>query len=133
MFLQTTNEMRLRLLDLSNEENVVVNVEFAGLQHFLLLSQCFHKASFETLKLGGVWYAINSLPDDKILTFSKRKALADVNFNETQMMQFFFDRGSKHCGERRKCWLLAFSPFPTMFSKGLFFRIVKTRDCLGKR
>ena len=23
---------------------------------------------------------------------------------------------SKHCGKRRKCWLRAFSPFPTMFS-----------------
>ena len=22
----------------------------------------------------------------------------------------------KHCGKRRKCWLLAFSPFPTVFS-----------------
>ena len=22
----------------------------------------------------------------------------------------------KHCGKRRKCWLPAFSPFPTMFS-----------------
>ena len=25
----------------------------------------------------------------------------------------------KHCGKRRKCWLPAFSPFPTMFSKKL--------------
>ena len=23
---------------------------------------------------------------------------------------------SKHCGKRRKCWLPAFSPFPTLFS-----------------
>ena len=27
--------------------------------------------------------------------------------------------GRKHCGKRRKCWLAAFSPFPTMFSKVL--------------
>ena len=34
----------------------------------------------------------------------------------------------KHCGKRRKCWLPAFSPFPTMFSKGFFFRVVKSQD-----
>ena len=27
----------------------------------------------------------------------------------------------KHCGKRRKCWLTAFSPFPTMISEGPFF------------
>ena len=26
----------------------------------------------------------------------------------------------KHCAKRRKCWLPAFSPFPTMFSNTLF-------------
>ena len=26
----------------------------------------------------------------------------------------------KYCGKRRKCWLPAFSPFPTMFSYTLF-------------
>ena len=31
-----------------------------------------------------------------------------------------------HCGKRRKCWLPAFSPFPTMFSNALFF----TWDCV---
>ena len=32
----------------------------------------------------------------------------------------------KQCGKRRKCWLPAFSPFPTMFSRGLFLRVVKS-------
>ena len=31
-----------------------------------------------------------------------------------------FGLGRKHCGKGRKCWLPAFSPFPTMFSKGIF-------------
>ena len=30
--------------------------------------------------------------------------------------------GRKHCRKRRKCWLPAFSPFPTMFSKAAFHR-----------
>ena len=38
----------------------------------------------------------------------------------------------KHCGKRRKCWLPAFSPFPTMFSVGLFFRVIKSRVKCGK-
>ena len=36
--------------------------------------------------------------------------------------------GRKHCWKRRRWWLPAFSPFPTMFSKGFFFRVVKSRD-----
>ena len=34
--------------------------------------------------------------------------------------------------KRRKCWLPAFSPFPTMLLKCLFFRVVKIRDCAVK-
>ena len=41
-------------------------------------------------------------------------------------------KGTKHCGKVRKCWKPAFSPFSTMFSKALFFRVVKSRDCLVK-
>ena len=40
--------------------------------------------------------------------------------------------GRKHCGKRRKCWLPAFSPFPTMFSKGFFFRVLKSPDRVVK-
>ena len=28
------------------------------------------------------------------------------------------------------CWCAAVSPFPTMFSKGFFLRVVKSRDCV---
>ena len=38
--------------------------------------------------------------------------------------------GRKHCGKRRNCSLRAISPFPTVFSKGLYRRHVKTRACL---
>ena len=33
---------------------------------------------------------------------------------------------------RRKFWLPAFSPFPTMFTYGHFFKILKSRDCMEK-
>ena len=41
-----------------------------------------------------------------------------------------FEKGRNHCGKRRKCWLPAFSSFPTMFSKGFFRRVLKSRDCV---
>ena len=44
-------------------------------------------------------------------------------------MEIWFGMGGKHCGKRRKCWLPAFSPFPTMFSKGFFPRVIKSWDC----
>ena len=37
-----------------------------------------------------------------------------------------------HCGKTRNCSLRAISPFPTEFSKHLYYRHVKTRACLGK-
>ena len=40
--------------------------------------------------------------------------------------------GRKHCGKRRNCSLRGISPFPTVFSRDLYCRHVKTRACLGK-
>ena len=37
--------------------------------------------------------------------------------------------GKKHCWKRRNCSLRAISPFPTVFSKNLCCRPVKTRVC----
>ena len=37
----------------------------------------------------------------------------------------------KHCEKRRNCSLRAISPFPTVFSKGLFPRGVKRCHCVG--
>ena len=38
-----------------------------------------------------------------------------------------FGMSDKHCGKRRKCWLPAFSPLPTMFSKAFFSKGVKVQ------
>ena len=62
--------------------------------------------------------SFNSVPNDKILDATKLKAFADGKINVAQMMISVSVRARKHCGKRRKCWLPAFSPFPTMFSKG---------------
>ena len=41
--------------------------------------------------------------------------------------------GRKHCGKRRNYLLRAISPFPTVFSKDMSCRHVKTRACLGNQ
>ena len=46
--------------------------------------------------------------------------------------KFFLGWVENIFGKRRKCWLPAFSPFPTMFLTGFFFRVVKSRDCVVK-
>ena len=61
---------------------------------------------------------------------SKLKGFADHKINVTQ--KFYFVKGRKRCGKRRKCWLPAFSPFLTLFSKGFLYRVVKSRDCVVK-
>ena len=60
----------------------------------------------------------------------KLKEFADDNFR--------FDEIGKHlsnwvenCGKRRNCSLRAISSLPTVFSKDLYCRHVKTRACLG--
>ena len=60
-----------------------------------------------------------------MLDWSKLKAFADDKMNVTEKLKFCFGNGRKHCGKRRKCWLPAFSPFPTMFSKGVLNSVVK--------
>ena len=79
----------------------------------------------------------NPFPDDKILDWSKFKSFADdIKKKLLKMMIFVFDRVKKHWGRgvgvRRICWLPAFSPFPSMCSKGFLIRVVKSRDCVVK-
>ena len=73
------------------------------------------------------WF--NSLPNDKILNQSNSKDFADDKIEVTEKLDFVLGRVEKIV---RKCWLPAFSPFPTLFSKGCFLRVVKSRDCVVK-
>ena len=76
--------------------------------------------------------ALNSLPNDKFLDWSKLKAFSRLQNKCNSKTKVLFVMGRKHCGKRRKCWSPAFSPFPAMFSKGFFCRVVKSRDCVVK-
>ena len=79
---------------------------------------------------------INPIPDNKILGWSKLKAHADNKINIFQKIEICFQQGRKdfqnNARKEKKCWLPAFSSFLTMFSKGFYLRVVKTRDCLVK-
>ena len=52
------------------------------------------------------------------LDWSKLRAVADDKSNVAENLELVLVKGRKHCGKRRKYWSSAFSPFPTMFSKG---------------
>ena len=79
-----------------------------------------------------MWERGNSLPNDKIIDCSKFKAFADDKIIVTQELKYGFGKLENIVGngENRKCWLSAFSPFPTMFSKTFFSRGVRSQYCL---
>ena len=48
------------------------------------------------------------------------------------MAKFVLDRAENIAGKGENAGVSAFSPFPTMFSKAFFFRVVKSWDCVVK-
>ena len=81
-----------------------------------------------------------------LLDLSELIAFTDKNLNASPKFKFALGRVEnmvgkgenagyiveKDCEKRRKCWLPAFYPFPTMFSKDLHTRVVKSHDCVVK-
>ena len=65
----------------------------------------------------------NSLPNDKILDWSKLKTLADDKIKVTEELNFVLGK-RKHFWKRRNCSLRAISPFLTVCSKGFFYMSV---------
>ena len=82
-------------------------------------------------------YTLNPLPDDKILDWSKLKQFADDNFkfdeNSRNFSKTLWVKEKLHVTSNFSfyCLLRAISPFPTVFSKGLFARGVKRYHCVG--
>ena len=64
--------------------------------------------------------------NDNFLDWSKSKALVDDKINVTEKSKFVLGRVENIIGKGENA---GFSPFP-MFSKGLFVRVVKSRDCV---
>ena len=71
-------------------------------------------------------------PKRQILDSCKLKEFADDNFKFNGNGRQFFKQVENAEGKRRNCSLRAISPFPSVFSKDMYCRHVKTRACLGK-
>ena len=71
-------------------------------------------------------------PKQQILDSSKLEEFADDNFELDENARKFSKMGGKHCGKSRNCSLRAVSSFPTVFSKDLYCRHIKTRACLER-
>ena len=58
-----------------------------------------------------------------------------INAREEKKMKIVLDRTENIVGkgENAGCWIPAFYPFPTMFSKGFFLRVVKKSEVCCKR
>ena len=134
-----TDIAQITVLDLDEIQNIVGKGENADYQHFLSFLQCFQMPS-SSVKVVIIYIyillfpksLINTLPDDKILGYSKLKGFAVEKRDIAQITILVLDGGRKHYGNRRKCRLPAFLPFLTTFSDTFFFRVVKTRDCMEK-
>ena len=73
----------------------------------------------------------DSLRNDKILDWPKLKAFTDGKI-KFELKIKTFGKGRKHLWKWRKCRFPAFSPFPTMCSKGFSVEVVKSWDCVVK-
>ena len=70
--------------------------------------------------------SINSLPNDKFFDLSQLKAFSDEKMNVIETLKFALGRVENIMGKGEN------APFPLMFSKGFFLRVIKSRDCVVK-
>ena len=65
-----------------------------------------------------------------MLEVTKLKAFADVKLNIARVMISLLDRVENTVGKGENAGYQHFSPFPTVFSKAFFFRVIKSWDCM---
>ena len=74
-------------------------------------------------------YIFKSLPNNKIPELSNLNAVAGNRINDWRS-KICSGKCRKQYGKWRKCWLAAFSPCSTMFSKGFVCRVDESWDCV---
>ena len=74
----------------------------------------------------------NPLPKYQKLELVLIDGICRQQFKYDTKIKICVGRGKKtnQSGIRRKCWLPAFSPSRTLFSKAFLFSLVKSRDCV---
>ena len=94
--------------------------------NFILSSVTLHfchcKLNLHTLLPGATGhiylrYTINSLPNDKILDWSKLQALADDNINLAEKLKFVLERVENIAGKGENAGYQHFLLFPQCFQK----------------
>ena len=103
---------RMKRLVFERVENIVGKGGNAGYQHFLHFPTLFTKSVESSVSL-----TLDCLLS-VLLDLSKSKAFADDRIKMTKKLKIALGRAENIAGKGEKCWLPAFSPFPTMFSKG---------------
>ena len=101
--------------------------------HFIQLSTIFIKSIVvcKLFQFGEcVWERVNSLPNNETLDMIKLLAFADEKLNIIKVTISLCDRVENYCSKRREFWLPAFSPFPKLFSRAFFFRVVNSQDAV---
>ena len=74
-----------------------------------------------------------TLPNDKILDWSKLKAFADNKINVNAKMKFGMEKVENIVGKGENAVYQHFLLFfPQMFSKGFLLKVIKSRDCVVK-
>ena len=81
--------------------------------------------------LNSVLLSFKPLTRRQILDSSKLKELTDDNFKFDENSRKLSKRVENTVEKRRICSVRAISPFPTVFSKGLFPMGVKRCHCVG--
>ena len=73
---------------------------------------------------------ISSLPNDKIVNWSKFKAFADYNINSNEQLKFDLERVENIVGNGENSGYQHFCLFPQCFQKASFSRSLKVRIVL---
>ena len=91
---------------------------------------CFSHSAFKRLTLQTLKNQ-DLLRKGLNLDVTELKAFADNKLKVARMVLTIFHR-VENTVKRRKCWLPAFTSYPTVFSKASFFRVVKSLDSVVK-
>ena len=102
-------------------ENIVEKRENASDQHFLFFPTIFLSDINKFLDL-----TLSQMTNFRLF---QTESICRLQ-NKFEKIKTYFEKDRKHCGKRRKCWLPAFSTFPTIFSKAFSLGVVKSRDCV---
>ena len=78
-------------------------------------------------------FMANSLPNDKILDWSKIKALADGKINVVEELKFVSETVENIVGKGENAGYQHFLLFPQHFQKSFQLGVVKSRDCVIRR